>query len=71
MQEAMDKKLVDRADVMVWKLKKGRVCPLDSRGHRPDVVDGWRSVLFSRFFTKEHCNGKSLEIFISIHVPQP
>ena len=23
----MDKKLVDRADVMVWKLKRGRVSP--------------------------------------------
>ena len=22
----MEKKLVDRADVMVWKIKKGRVC---------------------------------------------
>ena len=27
-EEAMEKKLVDRADVMVWKLKKGRVCCL-------------------------------------------
>lgn len=41
-KEAMDKKLVDRADVMVWKLKKGRVCVdelVNRQGLLWDLVD--------------------------------
>jgi len=44
-KEAMERKVVDRADVLVWKLKKGRVCVEEvRRRHGPlwDLVDAIR-----------------------------